>query len=85
MLYTRTLLTHHIHMSLKDHSRCILISFGCWFVDHNIIHLILYIIKSMFLRKIYQIITDLFCVSGTMRNLTDFFKIIKYSFRFTVF
>ena len=85
MLYSRTFFTHHIHMSLKDHSRCILISLGCWFVDHNIIHLILYIIKSMFLRKIYQIITDLFCVSGTMRNLTDFFKIIKYSFRFTVF
>ena len=85
MLYIRTFLAYHIHMTLKDHSRCILISGSCRFVDDNVIQFILYIIKSMILRKIHQIITDLLCIAGTMRNLTDFFKIIKYSFWFTVF
>ena len=62
MDYIRTFFTDHIHMTLENYSRSILISRGSGLVDHHIIHFILDILQSTILCELYQIITDLFCV-----------------------
>ena len=63
MLHIRSLFAYHIHMSLDNDSRRVFIACCSRFVDHYIVQFILYIRKVVFLCKVYQIITDLFCVS----------------------
>ena len=84
MIYIRTFLAYHIHMSLDDNSRGFLISWCARLVDDHIVHLILHIFESMILCKFHKVITDLFRITGTMRDFADFLKIIKNSLRFTI-
>ena len=39
----------------------------------------------MFIGKCFQIITDLSGIAGSMWNLTNFFKIVKYILWFQIF
>ena len=63
MLYIRTFLTYHIHMSLNDHYWSILVSRCARFINNHIIHLILNIFQIMILYKLNQIVADLLCIS----------------------
>ena len=72
-------------MSLKDDGRSVFVSCGCRFVDNDVVQFILNIFETMFFCEIYKIITDLSGVSGTMRDLSDFLKIIKDFFWFAIF
>ena len=85
MLYIRSFFADHIHMSLKDNGRSIFVSWGRGFVDNDVVQFILNIFEAMLFCKIYKIITDLSGVSGTMRDLADFLKIIKDFFGFAIF
>ena len=85
MFYIRSFFTDHIHMSLKDDGRSVFVSCGCRFVDNDVVQFILNIFETMFFCEIYKIITDLSGVSGTMRDLADFLKIIKDFFWFAIF
>ena len=50
--------------------------------DHDdIIQIVLIVLQTVLLCKIYQIITDLFLFVGGMRDITDLLKIVKYLFR----
>ena len=85
MLYIRSFFADHVHMSLKNDSRSIFVSWGRGFVDNDVVQFILNIFEAMLFCKIYKIITDLSGVSGTMRDLADFLKIIKDFFGFAIF
>ena len=78
----RCLHRYHIHVSLQDHYWLILISGSCFLDNDHIFHSILYIEKLMCFRKIYQKITDLLHIAGSVRDLRDLFKIVKYLLRF---
>src|SRR5699024_4556316 len=85
MIHVRSFFTYHIHMSLDDHSRRILIAGSSGLIDHHIVQFILYILQIVFFREIHKIIADLFRVSGTVGNPADLLKIVKHFLRFTVF
>ena len=78
MLYIGPFLANHVHMTLQNNGWCILIAVCCWFINDYIVHFILHVVKTMFFCKSYQIIADLFGVSGTVWDFADFLKIIKY-------
>ena len=78
------LLTDHIHMSLQDHHRSILISAGSLLKYNHIPAFILNITKSMLLGKIRKIITDPLRIPRTMGDFCNLLKIMKNSFRFQI-
>ena len=73
-------LCNHIHMALQNHNRMMLIAGGSVFVDHDVIDFVLRIPQSVRLGKVHQIVADLLCIFGPMRDLADLFKIIQRPF-----
>ena len=80
----RLLHRHHIHMSLQNHSRFILVTRSSLLYDNHIFQLILNVKKSSGFCKIHKIITDLLHIARTVGNPCNLLKIMKYTLWFQI-
>ncbi len=81
----RRLNGYHVHMSLQYERLFRFLSGNCLFDNDNILPFILYTKKSPLIGKLFQVIADCRFVTGTVRYFTDFFKKVKYRYRFQSF
>ena len=72
----------HIHVTLNYNSRMIHIIRMSWFSDYNVVAFVLYSFKSQFFSSLVQKVTDCLFISRFSRNFSQFFEIMKHSFRF---
>ena len=77
----RCFLAHHVQMSLQNHRLRIFVTDAGSFDDDYIMHRILMDFQSSRLCKIHAPVADSLGITGTVRNGTEFFKIMKDAFR----
>ena len=82
LLAVRRLLRDHIHVSLEDNRRFVLIACGGLLDDNHIVLLIGIVFQASLFCKALQICADFLLVMGWSRNSGNFLKKSKYFLRF---
>ena len=69
----------HVQMLLQNDTGLLLKAFACRLIDHDISEFIPDIRKRELFRKALYIVGKSLCMTGSVRNRTDLFKILKYT------
>lgn len=72
----RGLFADHVDMRLNDDARMILIAFRCVLIDHDVVHVVLYIAQAVRFGKIHDPVAQALFVLRAMRNLGDFIEVV---------